>query len=252
MKRIAILGFILILLALGSQGFSQHNNSPETKNYIKRFKGVIRSFSKDELLVSVINENPEDAPLPEYIKHYAEFLIIVPDHYKASQVLDSVTADMYLNDRKSDTTIPDSQNPPFPEWVAYKDIGIFRSHRLAQLKVMVAKPLSTKNKSSLRLNRIDFRVKFSKSGATENPEPFPPDPMATGLLQSLVLNPECESLYRLTRAPDLNEFEPYTTFVDRVNDALSSGPVVKMIIYRGGLYGVSGNDLDHADILIGP
>jgi hypothetical protein len=248
MIRKGISGLVLLLFFLGAPGFPQFTPSSETANFISNFKGSILSFSKDELAVSIVNGNPEDAPLSENIKHYAEFLIIVPDHKAFSLVPGSPKTLIYMENHRSDTPPADSEVPPFEEWVAYKDLGIFRSWKLAQLKVMVAKPVSSEDKTVLRLDRLDFRVKFSESGALDSPDSFPLDALANNLFKTMVLNPDCESLYRLRDVPDMAEYEPYIRFVDRVNDSLSSGPVVKLIVYQGGLYGISGQDLQNAGV----
>ncbi|MBN1902767.1 hypothetical protein JW926_15690 [Candidatus Sumerlaeota bacterium] len=248
MMKKALSSIMLSLFCLSAPGFAQFSPSKETMDYIENFQGSVRSFSKEELSISIINKNPDYAPLSENIKHYVEFLIIVPEANSFSLVSDNISADIYTGNRKSATPPKPSDLTPVSEWVEYKDVGIFRSWKLAQLKILAAKPFSSEEKTSLRLNRMDFKVRFSESKAKETYEIYLPDILANNLFKTLVINPECESLFRLRNAPDSGEFEPYLKFVDRVNDALSSGPVVKLAVYRSGLYGVQGMELENAGI----
>ncbi len=243
--------FVLFFLFI-STGTADAKVLSEGVVYLKNVKGSLRDFSPSSLSLSVVNENPEATPIEKRVKLTKDFFIIIPTANKPVIEDGSAVFALYDSNRKvEEVKWGDRRSykiPPIGEVVQYKSYGVFRSWRLARLEVMVSSPLPSSKTKMLRLLRLNFRVSFSGSRTTRKDASMPDDPLAEDVLNALILNPECMAPYRIKKSPPASELALYKSFVGRVNDALTSGPAVKMIVYHSGLYGVSSAELKKAGV----
>ena len=252
MKKNRILYLLLLLMSPGVIARAEMPASSEAAAFLRNIKGHPISFSGDELNIRITNENPPGILIPDRAKHFKRFFIIVPENKNATVELKSAGFTLYEDDRKIEEVQKGEESPykipDVQELVMYKPSGVFRSWNLASMDILVSKPVQTdKNNRMLCLAQADLRISFSESQAIEVPI-MEPDPLGENLLSAITLNPQCMASYRLSAAPKPEEFAPYKSFVSRVNDALTSGPAVKLIVYHSGLYGVSSEDLEQTGV----
>ena len=252
MKKNRACVLLLLLMSLGMMAGAELPASSAAVEFLKNIKGQLIAFTGDEFTFRITNDNPPETPPPGRMKYFKRFLAIVPENKNATAELISAKFTLYEDNRKIEEVEKDAQRPykipNIEELVQYNPVGIFRSWKLANMNILAAQPVQTdKNNQILWLTQADVRIRFSESQAIAVPIQEP-DALAENFLSAITLNPQCMASYRVSAAPKPEEFEPYKSFVDRVNDALTSGPAVKLIVYHSGLYGVRSQEIEQAGI----
>lgn len=205
--------FVLIAITLRTIAGADLPASSEAEAFLRNIKGSLISFTGNEMILDVINQNPPETPLPDRVKHFKRFMVIVPENTNAALELDSARFALYEENRKIEEVKKGDKRPykipDIKELITYKQSGVFRSWNLASIDVLVAQPIMVdKTNRMLRLMEANFRIRFSESQAIEAPV-MEPDPLAEDVLTAIALNPQCMASYRLCATPKPEEFESF-------------------------------------------
>lgn len=251
MRKIAFaFSLVLVILAAGTL-FAEMPATPEEAAYQKNFKGRLVSFSANEMVLSVVNEMPEGNPAPENVKQKKRFLLIIPENSGITmEVLSAGFARFEKNIFTEEAKLGDQKTYNLPEKneiLSYEPYGVFRSWKMASLEITTVFPMTSAQDLNLRLTNINIRIAFTNPKISD--APFS-DPLGENVLKAAALNHDCQKIWRLPAPSVEEEFAPYKAFATRVNDSLSSAPAAKLIVYHGGLYGVSVADLKAAGLAV--
>jgi len=244
--------FIPTLSFLTAQLAADLPTTPEEATYQKNINAKVLSYTAEDMDILVTNNNTPDHTVPENLKQKKKIFIIVPENKNATIEVEYGLFGLYEKNVKIDEAkwgeTKTFKLPAVGDLVVYETYGIFRSWRLSSLEILTVTPLSTMPERNIRLLKLNLHIHFIGAPPINDKDIKTNDPLAEDILKGITVNPECMADYRLNALPDNREFAPYREFADLVNDRLTSGPAVKLIVYHGGLYGVGSEDLKNAGV----
>ncbi len=244
------LGIILTLAIAGTGIYA--NDTFESAAYLRNISGMTRSFSESEAAMSIKNMNPEGLHFPVTRIARKRFFMIVPPNSGMRISVESASFRLYEKGiYKKTLTLgsPGQENlPNEKEIMTFQEYGQFRSWLFAGLDVMISRPLGGNPDSLVVLSHVDFSTQFDDPRPSD--APLREDPFGEKLLRSMTINSICASSWRAPEPDIMNKMQPYREFAARVNDALTTGSVIRLRVYKEGLYGVSGEELAKAGLAV--
>lgn len=170
-----------------------------------------------------------------------KYYLAVPTDQVPEIVLDDYEVEVYQDKNQigsftHDTTQPDYPLPPRSNFIRYKYVGKFREIRLARLELVpiVRSAPPGKQSAFLVLKTLTFRLQFPS--LPKQAEAPMPDPLSEKLLSPIVLDADCFERFADSKATGLAELMQAKAWTDKINGALTFGPVLKVVVEQPGVY----------------
>jgi hypothetical protein len=220
--------------------------------YLKMVAVSAALVEPGNLEISLTNNNKTHG---EYLtlfmmgRHY----LAVPSEKVPKIVLTGYEVEVYQDQKRIGSYTHQTVQPEFPlpttsDFVRYKYVGQFRNVRLACLELVpiVRSAPSGKQSASLVFTRLTFTLEFPD--LQPRSETVVPDVLTKKILSSVVLNADCLERFSDSRPTDISPLMEAKAWVDRINDALTSGPVLKIAVEQPGVYQINYYELRRAGI----
>jgi len=180
------------------------------------------------------------------------YYIAVPTEKLPEIVLGDYEVEVYQDRKRIESFTNRTAEPDFPlpgqsSFIRYKYVGQFRNIRLARLELVPIMSRSTGKKPALLVfTTLTFKLQFPY--LPKEAEAAERDLLTEKILSHVVLNADCFEHFADRSPKGLSELLVAKAWADKVNDALTSGPVLKIVVEQPGVYELNYYELRKAGI----
>ncbi len=248
MFRKVCLAVFCVFFAMSSLALTKES----AEQYLNSVSVSAAMVEPASLQISLKNRNrAHEAYL--YTPIVGRYYIAVPTEELPKIVLGDYEVEVY-QDRKrigsftNRTAQPDFPLPSQSDFIRYKYVGKFRNSRLARLELVpiIRSKSAGKKPALLVFTTLTFKLQFPY--LPKEAEAAERDLLTEKILSHVVLNADCFERFADHSATGLSALSVAKAWADKVNDALTSGPVLKIVVEKPGVYELNYYELRQAGI----